>query len=305
MMLALIFPVLLATMDFPLKRAPMLTHIVDYEASWSPDNQNIVLISSRHGGMHVHIMAATSTAGGSEMSQITHGDSEDDSPVWSPDGQKIAFVSIRAGVSHIYVINIDGTNGHQITSGTGQDIHPMWSADGERLLFNTTRFHLTDPSAERSAADPNKFIGEKTDDFMELATIRPDGTDLRRITRDGGYTYASFSPDGRLILHRRQQGSRSQIFVMNSDGSNDHNLSGASVTDGWPAWAPDGKKIVFSRHVAGRFQIFVMNRDGGGVCQLTDADGEFTNPRWSPDGKKILCARRLGGTTLALFDAPS
>jgi TolB protein len=146
-----------------------------------------------------------------------------------------------------------------------------------------------------------------TPSTMDLATIRPDGTDLRRITHDGGYTYASFSPDGMSILHRRQQGESSQIFLMNADGSGDHNLSGNSTTDGWPAWSPDGRRIVFSRHGENGFQVFAMNHDGGGVRQLTDAAGEFTNPRWSPDGEKILCGRRLrgGGISLALFDAPN
>jgi TolB protein len=146
-----------------------------------------------------------------------------------------------------------------------------------------------------------------TPSTMDLATIRPDGTDLRRITHDGGYTYASFSPDGMSILHRRQQGESSQIFLMNADGSGDHNLSGNSTTDGSPAWSPDGRRIVFSRHGENGFQVFAMNHDGGGVRQLTDAAGEFTNPRWSPDGEKILCGRRLrgGGISLALFDAPN
>jgi Tol biopolymer transport system component len=108
-----------------------------------------------------------------------------------------------------------------------------------------------------------------------------------------------------FILHRRQQGEVSQIFLMNADGSGDHNLSGSSSTDGWPSWSPDGKRIVFSRHEEKGFQIFVMNRDGSGVRQLTDAAGEFTNPRWSPDGKKILSGRRLGGISLAIFDAPN
>jgi TolB protein len=299
-----IAPIFVTAMDFPLKRMPLFTHVVDYEASWSPDSQRIVLISDRHGGMHVHIMAAGDTSSGSDMKQVTSGVAEDDSPAWSPDGRKIAFVSVRAGMSHIYVMDVDGTALHQVTNGNGQEIHPMWSADGSRILFNTTMFHEAKPSSDQSAAEPNRFIGEKTDDFMDLATIRPDGSDLRRITHGGGYTYASFSPDGQLILHRRQQEGRSQIFLMNSDGSNDHSLSGAFTSDGWPAWSPDGKRIVFSRHVGDRFQIFVMSRDGSDARQLTDADGEFTNPRWSPDGRRILCGRRLGGVSLALFDAP-
>jgi len=297
-------PLLAAAQDFPLKRVPLLTYVVDYEASWSPDGRHIVLISSRHGGMKVHILEASNAGNGSDMKQISSGEDEDDSPAWSPDGRKIAFVSVRAGVSHIFVMNPDGADVRQVTSGAGQNIHPMWSADSSQILFNTTYFAETAQATGKGSADANRVIGEKTDDDMDLATIRLDGTDLRSITHGGGYTYASFSPDGMSILHRRQQGETSQIFLMNADGSGDHNLSGPAVIDGWPAWSPDGKRIVFSRHRDNGFQIFVMNRDTSGVRQLTDAAGEFTNPRWSPDGKKILCGRRLGGISLAIFDAP-
>jgi TolB protein len=293
-----------AAQDFPLKRVPLLTYVVDYEASWSPDGRQIVLISSRHGGMKVHILEASGASNGSDMKQVTSGDAEDDSPTWSPDGRKIAFVSVRAGVSHIFVMNPDGTDVRQLTSGAGQDIHPMWSPDSARILFNTTHFAEAEQIGGKTSADTNRIIGEKTDDFMDLATIHPDGTDLQRVTHGGGYTYASFSPDGMSILHRRQQGEDSKVFLMNADGSGDHNLSGETAIDGWPAWSPDGKRIVFSRHVQNGFQIFVMNRDVSGVRQLTDAAGEFTNPRWSPDGKKILCGRRLGGISLVVFDAP-
>lgn len=295
---------LVIAQDFPLKRLPLLTYVIDYEASWSPDGKKIVLISSRHGGLKVHVLDATGGGDGSNMQQLTSGGDEDDSPVWSPDGRKIAFVSVRGGVSHIFVMNANGSEIRQLTSGAGQNIHPAWSADGAWILFNTTHFAAAAQTAGQTAVE-NRVIGEKTDDDMDLATVRPDGNDLTRITHGGGYTYASYSPDGKSILHRRQQGEVSQVFLMNADGSGDHNLSGTSTLDGWPSWSPDGKRIVFSRHGQNGFQIFVMNRDGSGVRQLTDAIGEFVNPRWSPDGTKILCGRRLGGISLVVFQAPS
>ena len=290
--------------DFPLKRLPLLTYVVDYEASWAPDGKSIVLISSRHGGLKVHILDATGGGDGSNMQQLTTGADEDDSPAWSPDGRKIAFVSVHGGVSHIFVMNATGGDIRQLTNGVGQNIHPMWSPDGARILFNTTHFAASAQASDKPAAE-NRVIGEKIDDDMDLATVRPDGSDLTRITHGGGFTYASFSPDGKSILHRRQQGEASQVFLMDADGSRDHNLSGTSTLDGWPSWSPDGKRVVFSRHGQNGFQIFVMSRDGSGVRQLTDAIGEFVNPRWSPDGTKILCGRRLGGISLVVFQAPN
>jgi len=181
----------------------------------------------------------------------------------------------------------------------GESIHPTWSPDGKRILFNTTWFVKA-----RKTKEAEQVIGEKIDEQMDLATVRPDGSDLSRLTTGGGYTYASFSPDGRWIVHRRVQGDSSKIFLMKADGSSDRDLSGASTLDGWPAWSSDGNRIVFSRRVQERIQLFVMDRDGTNLTQLTDAAGEFTNPRWSPDGSTILCTRRLGNINLIAFAAP-
>ncbi|HTA65076.1 MAG TPA: hypothetical protein VK753_06190 [Xanthomonadaceae bacterium] len=292
-----------AAQDYPLKRIPALTYLVDYEASWSPDGRQIVLISNRHGGMKVHVLDPKSAATGSDMRQITTGPNEDDSPVWSPDGKRIAFVSVHEGVSDIFVMNADGSDVRQVTKGLGQNIHPAWSPDGSRILFNTSGFAGAEQDNDKTS-DEKRVIGEKRDDSIDLATIQPDGSGLQRITHGGGYTYASYSSDGKWIVHRRQHGETSQVFVMKADGSGDKNLSGSSTADGWPAWSPDGRRIVFSRHLENGFQLFVINRDGTGVRQLTDATGEFVNPRWSPDGSQILCGRRLGGNSLALLPAP-
>ncbi|MFI5071274.1 MAG: TolB family protein [Terriglobales bacterium] len=108
--------------DFPLKRVPQFTYLVDYEASWSPDGRQIVLISNRHGGMKVHILDARSEGGGSDMWQITSGQNEDDSPAWSPDGRQIAFVSVNGDISDIFVMNADGSDVRQVTRAGSE--HP-------------------------------------------------------------------------------------------------------------------------------------------------------------------------------------
>src|SRR3989442_8964729 len=100
--------------DFLLKRHKPINYVVDYEPFWSPDGKQIVLISSRHGGMKVHVLDASSSNNGSEMRQITFGEAEDDSPAWSPNGKKIAFVSVREGVQQIFVMDADGTDVRQL-----------------------------------------------------------------------------------------------------------------------------------------------------------------------------------------------
>jgi TolB protein len=203
-------------------------------------------------------------------------------------------------VSQIYVMNADASDAHAVTHGKAENIHPTWSPGSGYVLFDTTHF-----AARVAAADSDKRpIGDATDDAMDLAVVRPDGEGLRRITTSGGCTYASYSPDGRFILHRRIRGADSRIAVVNADGTGDHDPSRDSGEDGWPSWSPDGKRVVFARHVGEDFEIFVMNADGGDVRQLTAAKGRFTNPRWSPDAKTILCSRGLGSMSLVVFAAP-
>src|SRR5262249_28608903 len=195
--------------DFPLRKLRPFTYTVDYEPFWSPDGRQVGLISIRHGGMKVHVMDASNASHGSDMRQLTFGDAEDDTPAWSPDGKKIAFVSIRNGVSQIFVMNADGTDVRQLTKGIAENIHPTWSPDSERILFNTTYFVGATAADGRNVPSDNKVIGEQIDKKMDLATIRPDGTDLKQITTGGGFTYASFSPDGMWIVHRRINGALS------------------------------------------------------------------------------------------------
>ena len=208
--MTLLLTLALLAADFPLTKLKPLTWVVDYEPFWSPDGKEIVLISSRHGGMKVHVLPAKS-ANGSDMRQLTTGNDEDDSPAWSPDGKRIAFVRIHAGVSRIFVMDADGSHLRQVAEG--ESIHPTWSPDGARILFNTTWFVGAAKSKEQ-----DRIIGDKIDEKMDLATVRPAGSDLRRLTIGGGHTYASYSPDGQWIVHRRAQSDSSKIFVMKADG---------------------------------------------------------------------------------------
>ena len=56
--------------EFPLKQVKLFTWVVDYEPFRSPDGKQIVLISSRHGGMKVHVMDASRSNNGSECGKL-------------------------------------------------------------------------------------------------------------------------------------------------------------------------------------------------------------------------------------------
>src|SRR5260370_27672879 len=113
-------------------------------------------------------------------------------------------------------MNAIGSKVLQLTNGNAENIHPTWAPDSQRILFNTTKFAGSTAADGRDVPSDNKVIGEQIDKKMDLAIVRIDGTELKRLTTGGGYTYASFSPDGSSILHRLCVGDKSQIFAMNA-----------------------------------------------------------------------------------------
>ncbi|MBI5081146.1 MAG: PD40 domain-containing protein [Chloroflexi bacterium] len=67
---------------------------------------------------------------------------------------------------------------------------------------------------------------------------------------------------------------RSQIYVMNADGSGQTNLSRSDSNDLWPAWSPNNKQIVFNTSEG----VFVMNADGSERKRLA----EGSSAAWLP-----------------------
>jgi Tol biopolymer transport system component len=86
----------------------------------------------------------------------------------------------------------------------------------------------------------------------------------------------------------------SDIYVMNSNGTGQTNLTRTKAGVGGGMWSPNRKKIAFSARSAGErsLDIYVISADGTGETNLTrtKASSEGTLS-WSPDGKKITYLR--------------
>jgi len=168
---------------------------------------------------------------------------------WLPSGQAIVFASVpndrmKAGPTHIDVVNRDGARRRRLASGTGT-LCPRLSPEGRRILF---------------VAEGVRQRG--------LWVMQADGRHKRRLTQSHE-SDASWSPDGkRVVFVRELPRNRSDIFVINADGTGLHRLTRTEAAESEPAWSADGERIVFIRGVGPWGLPFAMRRDGTSVKRL-------------------------------------
>ena len=90
----------------------------------------------------------------------------------------------------------------------------------------------------------------------------------------------------KIAFHTSRDGD-TEIYVMNTDGSDQKRLTYSDIDDAEPAFSPDGSKIAYLSGRDGNFEIYAMNADGTNQTRLTINDDVDNEPAWSPDGSKI------------------
>ena len=110
------------------------------------------------------------------------------------------------------------------------------------------------------------------------------GTDAKRLTFGQWADAPSWSPRGDQIVYERQRTQgRFDVWLMDSAGRNDHQVSEAGSRNEGPVWSPDGRFIAFSSdRDGGKAKICVMGADGSAPHCITDLPGECSSPDWEP-----------------------
>ncbi len=225
----------------------------------------ITFDSDRDGNLEIYRMAPD----GSDTVNLTNHPGDDFDPVWSPDGSQIAFVSNRVNDSgdgqFIYVMNADGSDIRQLTFENWSN-WPDWSHDGSQITY-TSNDDIFVIQADGSGQSVNLTNSPEKD------------------------VQSTWSPDGNHIAWLSGDGQSSNIFVMNTDGSNIY-----QITDNGQVfsarWTVDGRILTgwgWSDQEEFCYNC-VVNADG---TNIVDAGGKGQLrryfPFWTLDGNQVEC----------------
>jgi Tol biopolymer transport system component len=182
------------------------------------------------------------------------------------------------GNHDIYLMYQDGSMMENLTNYPGgDDGAPTWSPDGNWIAFASTR------------------VGNGNHALYKIDVHSRQVTQLTSGEYDD--RWPTWSPDGDRIAFMRKLGGQTEggreIFVMNTDGTNQIRLTNWDSGDEFPSWSPDGQWIAFSsdRYWVGR-DLWVMRPNGSDlhVVVRTDPESESITrdeiyPSWGPDGR--------------------
>jgi len=98
-------------------------------------------------------------------------------------------------------------------------------------------------------------------------------------------------------------GGRSEIWVMDYDGFNQHPITSYGSLSTTPRWSPDNTKLAFTSYAPGNPEIYIFSLETGHRVFFPSYRGLNTTPAWSPDGKKIaFCSSMSGDPEIYLSD---
>jgi Tol biopolymer transport system component len=238
---------------------------------------------------------------------------------FSNDGKKLVFQSEREDGNpfyQIYILDLETGDVRRVSSGIGKTTCGFLHPDGQEAVFAST--HLDSRATEKQrlelefrASGKQRRYSWDYDERMDIFAVELDGGSTRRLTDAPGYdAEGSFSPDGRHIvftslrdafpLERLSSEDRKQfeadpahfgeIYLMNTDGSNQRRLTHAPGYDGGPFFSPDGQRIIWRRFDPSGMSadIYTMKTDGSDVRRVTDFQSISWAPFYHPSGEYVI-----------------
>jgi eukaryotic-like serine/threonine-protein kinase len=289
--------------------------------SLSPDSQQISFVRClRREEENCTLLIADAASGKNEKRLVSRprpfriGDNQ-----FSPNGKTIAFAvgQSQNGANEFGLLEVSLENGaeRELTKEKFFNIKGLaWLPENSGLLITASRiptkqFRIWEVSTATGSVQPltkdaenyaelsldkaaTTLVSTQTMQNYQLSVLNRENLSNPRILADG--SRVTFSPDGKIFFASLMSGN-DEIWSINSDGSNQRQLTNDPADDSAPIFSGNSKTIFFASNRTGNAQTWRMDADGSNQIQITDK--EPGTPLFvSPDGQWLYYHRSLKKT---------
>ncbi len=305
------------------------------QPSWSPDGRRIAFWGVREGARDIF----TVSRDGGEVAALTADEALDWSAAWAPDGKYVYFSSDRGGAMNIWRVPVSAASGKPTGEPEPVNVPSAYatgisfSHDGKRMAYmnclrSSNLYRAGFDAAREATSTPPAPVTQGVKETLypsisrdgawiaftlmglneDIVAVRPDGSQMRRITEDAARDRAPrWSPDASELAFMSNRGGRFEIWTIRPDGSGLKQVTDASPRGGvsYPAWSPDGRRMSYNLPDEMGYIIEVGKPWEEQQPQLARADlperSWFWVNDWSHDGGKVAgTIQRLDGGSLGI-----
>jgi len=276
----------------------------------SPDGTRIAFYWDISDMSNLYVMPV----GGGWASRLTFDRSpvafwSDGVPQWSPNSQWIAYTNH----GHVWIIPASGGKPYKVSHlmiGAGA---PRWLPDSNHLLINASvkeraRLILTDRTGNslrtissglghdyNASISPNgqqmAYVHQPMDDFNRsdiwIGDIKTGETHPVTATPNLHNSNPKWSPDGTKIAFISERTGFHQLFLIDVDTMQEHQLTHAQHDIVEYEWSPDSRQILCTLNQEAAINLVLVDAVSGVIQELISAFGVHGHPHWLPDGSAV------------------
>lgn len=212
----------------------------------------------------------------------------------SRDGKYFYYSSNSDGGNYdIYLRSMTDITTVKLTSHPSKDITPVISPDGKHLAFVSFR---DDPEGDIfiMKIKPEKLIEKEEESVSGQASLDSIAKNIT-IDRDqeSGVIInikdanPAWSPDGKFIAYSSSKGGTSNIWIMESDGSEKRKVTEKGGQ--FPSFSADGKKIIFVSYRENEYgDVYTVEVESGKEKRITSDKNIKLYPSFMSDDSRII-----------------